>query len=413
MSIQKNKEQLLTTSDTFCMAPWVHIHTSPTGIAAPCCIASGDYEKGVGNSREQSLIQIVNSDKMNQLRLDMLNGVKNSMCSTCHNHEEHGVDSFRKSFNKEQAKHFDESLSLTKEDGSLSEFKMRYFDIRFSNICNFKCRTCNSSFSTQWELEDKRNERPGFWVIPKNNRKELVDEVLEHIEHINIAYFAGGEPLITEEHYIILEEMIRQGRTDIALRYNTNLSNLRFKDKDLLGLWKQFTNGVFVYASIDHYGERAEYIRHGTDWAKVEENFIAVKNIPDLHVQMNTVLSVYNYMTLGEFYQYLVDKNLYSPTDLTYSLYNMITPTEMAAHILPVAYKDQGKNKIIKLVKYLKNKGFNKNKTEKLDEVIPWVYSKHTWDSQKEAFWEETARLDKIRNQDFKKTFPELRGIMK
>ena len=116
--------------------------------------------------------------------------------------------------------------------GYLSNFKMRYFDLRFTNICNFKCRTCNSAFSSQWEFENLKRKLPNARVFDKNNKPEFLKEILDHVPYMETAYFAGGEPLITEEHYILLEEMIRLGKTDIQLSYNSNASNLKFKQKD-------------------------------------------------------------------------------------------------------------------------------------------------------------------------------------
>ena len=54
---------------------------------------------------------------------------------------------------------------------------MRYFDIRFSNICNFKCRTCGSGFSTQWEQEDLKNNVYHAKIIPKNDNPDFLKEI--------------------------------------------------------------------------------------------------------------------------------------------------------------------------------------------------------------------------------------------
>ena len=52
-------------------------------------------------------------------------------------------------------KYFDDVIATTDMNtGRIINFRMRYFDIRFSNICNFKCRTCGSAFSSKWEQED-------------------------------------------------------------------------------------------------------------------------------------------------------------------------------------------------------------------------------------------------------------------
>ena len=395
------------------MAPWVHLHTSPLGIAGPCCISeSCNTGEGMGDSKKQSLMEIVNGTKMKQLRMNMINEVHNSECTKCYDQENINIKSFRQQLNQNYNTYYEEALSNTTADGEVSEFKMKYFDIRFNNICNFKCRSCGSEFSTQWEQEDLKSKVPYARIIPKNDNPKFLNEVVEQIQHMETAYFAGGEPLITEEHYILLEEMIKQNRTDIILRYNTNLSNLKFKDKDLLGLWKHFKHRIQVSASIDHYGERAEYIRHGTDWGRVEENFIQVKKTPYISITMNTVLSVFNVLSMHEFYQYLIDKQLYTPKDNVYSMYNMSHPVFIASHILPEEYKLKGKESLEKCVKLLTDNNFKANHIEQPKQSIDWLFSKHTWEEHKTQFRSEIQRLDNLRGEDFSKTFPELAGLL-
>jgi MoaA/NifB/PqqE/SkfB family radical SAM enzyme len=405
-----DKDFLLKESESFCMIPWVHINTSPSGTAQPCCIARPGY--AVGDTTTQSLAEVVNSSGMKQLRLDMLSERKNAMCSLCHEHEKQGIKSFRQSSNIEWDKYFDDAITKTNSDGSIDDFKMRYFDIRFSNICNFKCRTCNSDFSSQWEQEDKRINISYARDVPKNNRQSFVEEVVAHIPNLEIAYFAGGEPLITEEHYIMLEEMIRQGRTDIQLRYNTNLSNLKFKNKDLMALWKNFKNGIFIYASIDHYGKRAEYIRSGTDWGQVESNFRIAKSTPHIKMQINTVLSLYNYMTIHDFYNYLMDNDLYKASDLTYSLYNMVSPFELSAHTLPKDLKEQARPNIEALMTRMKLANHGPDHVYHLKNAIIWAESQDNWEKHRETFKAETLRLDTVRGESFVDTFPELARLM-
>lgn len=409
-----NKKYRLTESKTFCMAPWVHLHTNPSGIAAPCCIAqSCSTFDGVGDAKSQSMIELVNSPKMKQLRLDMLNDVKNPECAACHNVEDYGVRSSRNHLNIDWGNtYYDECIQNTKSDGSLSEFKMRYFDIRFSNICNFKCRSCGAGFSSQWEQEDLKNSLNYARVIAKNDNKDFLNDVINQIQYMDQAYFAGGEPLITEEHYILLEEMIKQGRTNIKLRYNTNLSNLKFKDKDLLGLWKHFEKEIMISASIDHYGERAEYIRHGTDWATVENNFKIIRTLPYLKLQMHSVLSVFNMLSMHEFYQYLFDKKLYDRKHYPNTIYNLDFPEILSCNILPPKYKEKGKQSLEAVISMLTKRRFRNSHTSIIKNVIPMALANDTWEDKKEEFRNEIHRLDKIRGEDFSKTFPELAGLL-
>jgi len=407
----EQKQELLTKNGSFCMLPWISMHVTPVGVGTPCCIGNQLYP--VGNANEKSLIELVNSDAMKDLRRDMLEGVKNPICSACHRHEEQGIYSFRNNINEENmfGQFFDEALAATDVTGEIGQFKMRYFDLRLSNICNMKCRTCNSHYSSQWENEDAKQGRT-IITIEKDKRSMYVDDVLQHIPYITMAYFAGGEPLITEEHYIMLEEMIRLGRTDVRLRYNTNLSNLKFKNKDLLQLWSHFTKKIEVYASLDHYGPRAEFIRSGTDWNQVEENFRKVKNVPYVATQINSVLSIFNFVTFSEFYHYLLDKNLYTPQDRANTIYNMISPVHIAALALPVHLKLQGIQGIESVIKRMTSLDFSADHIQPLIDAKKWVLVDNTWETHKELFQQETNHLDKLREEKFAEIFPELAELL-
>ena len=168
MNIDKN--YLLNDSKEFCMFPWLHLNVTPKGDIYPCC--SNDYTTPFGNTKEVSLKDAFNNDKMKQLRLDMLNGKKNKICDFCYKHEDSGPHSFR-NYSKEMfADRFDDTVPTTLEDGTVPDFNMHYFDIRFSNICNFKCRTCGSEFSSQWGAEMRKNYDPNHPIGKKKIYKE-------------------------------------------------------------------------------------------------------------------------------------------------------------------------------------------------------------------------------------------------
>ena len=136
--------------------------------------------------------------------------------------------------------HYDEIIPTTQEDGTVEEFKMRYFDIRFSNICNFKCRTCGSEFSSQWGAEMQKNFDPKHPIVihVDDGKGSVLEEVLTHIEHIDLAYFAGGEPLIMPEHYNILKHLYDNTPLEVMYR-KTSESFEEFETRALhLGMQK-------------------------------------------------------------------------------------------------------------------------------------------------------------------------------
>lgn len=403
-----NKDFLLNDSKTFCMFPWLHLNATPKGDVYPCC--SNDYTQPVGNTKDNTLKEIFNCDKMKDLRLDMLNEKKNSICDFCYKHEDSGPHSFR-NYSKEQFAHrFDEIVPTTQADGTVDEFKMRYFDIRFSNICNFKCRTCGSEFSSKWGEEMRKNYDPNHPVVihVDDNKGTVLEEVLEHIEHIDLAYFAGGEPLITDEHYVMLEEMIRKNRTDITLRYNTNASNIKYKKHDLLELWKHFKK-VELSCSIDHYGERAEYMRKGTDWGKVEQNLLIFRDLDYISFQMNTVFSIFNYSTITEFYQYLKDQNIVRTDDWYHSLYLAVHPNYYCAKTLPRELKEEAAIKALKWAEV--NKDDKTCISNLMRDAVNFANERDQWADYKAEFLMHTGSGDRIRDENFWKTFPELNKL--
>lgn len=402
MTVDKN--HLLNESKVFCMFPWVHLNVTPKGDIYPCC--SNNYTDPVGNTKVITLKEAFNSEKMKELRLNMLNDKPTKICDLCYKQEETSPHSFRKYSIEHFAKNFDELVPATNPNGSLDEFKMRYFDIRFSNICNFKCRTCGAEFSSQWAAENKINN-PSHPILfhADDSKGQLLEEVLTHIDHIDLAYFAGGEPLITEEHYIILEELIRKGRTDVVLRYNTNASNIKFKQYDLLDLWKRFDR-IEVSCSIDHYGDRAELLRHGTDWGKVEKNLLMFRDLDYVEFQMNTVFSIFNYQTITDFYSYMEEKGIVRKGDWHHTLYLAPYPPYYASKALPKSLKIEADRKIAEFIAAHPDnfKAINHS----LNDASLFANAEHTWTEQKEKFLYMNDRLNGLRNEDLFRVFPEL-----
>jgi radical SAM protein with 4Fe4S-binding SPASM domain len=175
------------------MAPWVHIHTHPTGETYLCCYSRGIAE--LGNTKSNSLEEIWNSDRMKQTRVNMLNDVPSDECSKCYEKENAGFNnSMRTHFNKYFGKYIP-LTNQTKPDGTFNDFKIRYFDIRFSNLCNFRCRICSPNFSSNWYGDYKKLNIPvehSQVIYPGKTEDDMLQQIGPHIEHLDQIYFAGG-----------------------------------------------------------------------------------------------------------------------------------------------------------------------------------------------------------------------------
>lgn len=389
-----NKDFLLNESETFCILPWISMMMPPSGHIYPCCVSEMQhtFDDPYRFGRIEDDIDItINNDKFKELRLNMLNNVKSKSCDKCYLTK--GF-SFREGNNQKFAHLFDETVPNTNIDGSIDNFKMRYVDLRFSNVCNFKCRTCGPIYSSSWthEYTTHVDKSHGINVVIKPNT-DIIEKLTEHIDSIEEVYFAGGEPILMDEHYQLLDLLISKNRTDVRLFYNTNASRLSYKDKNIFDYWKHFTN-INVSASIDHIGERAEYIRHGTDWAIVEQNLININNFENVNFSISNVVSIYNYLTLDMFYERLTNLNLINN--------NVI-------HLF--CYGPMFANPII-LPKRLKTIGNNIISNYPAMQYIDYVNSKDCWEEYRNEFQRETKFYDSIRNEDFVKVFPELREMI-
>ena len=283
--LDDKKRFLLDSSQRFCMLPWIHLHAAPDGAAYPCCYSTN--VQTVGSVKKKTLAEIWNDKPQRRLRTNMLNEKPSTECRRCYEQEEAGFFSGRKSANKHFG-HYIDRIDKTLEDGTHPEFQMTYWDIRFSNLCNLRCRSCGHIVASQWYQDQAKLAGPE-WKLHNSvlnyagrTEMDMWEQLEPHLDYVEQIYFAGGEPLLMEEHYNILEELLKRGRTDVRLIYNTNFTHTDLKGKSVFEYWRQFKS-VAVGASLDDQHARAEYIRKGTEWHKVIANRAEmIRTCPDV-----------------------------------------------------------------------------------------------------------------------------------
>ena len=414
-SLTDNQKFKLTESKIFCMMPWVHFHGFPDGRAYPCCTA--DYWHPVGNLREQTMVQIWNNEKYKQLRLNMLNEVKSEECKHCYEREEHGFFSLRNDANKTYGHHIDE-IQLTEKDGHHPEFKLRYWDVRFSNLCNFSCRSCGPIFSSNWyndhvKLYNRKPDVLGREMLrveyTAGDEDAMLEQMIPHIPYLEQVYFAGGEPLIMKEHYFMLEKLIEYGKTDVRIQYNTNFSELRYKDKHVFDYWKHFKN-VSVGASLDASGSRAELMRKGTDWNQTLSNRKKmIEEVPHVDFYINATISAMNVLHVLDFHREWTELGLIKAKDFNVNLCQ--SPEWYRVDILPEQFK---KDVIVpaykKHIEWLEPQDKLQRATSGYKSLVNLLTAQDA-SHLLPRFKEEIKKLDNIRNENFWNTFPELNGI--
>jgi len=402
--LTEREKFLLEDSKTFCIYPWIHLHAYPTGEAYPCC--HGEMQYPVGDCRKNTLEEIWQGAAMTQLREDMLAERPNPACGRCYEQEQAGFFSGRRSANKHHGHH------IKKLDSN--PFEMTYWDIRFSNLCNLSCRSCGHIFSSSW-YQDQAKLAGADWArknrplnIAGRSATDMWEQLLPHMDYVEQIYFAGGEPLMMDEHYRILEELERRGRFDVRLIYNTNFTQVRLKDRVVFDYWRRF-DSVAVGASLDAMGPRAEYIRRGTDWDTVRRNREQMLEIcPRVDFYISPTLSIMNAWHLPDFHRSWVDLGLIRPQDLNVNI--LQDPAHLRIDIAPMKYKQRLRVKFEEHLAWLRPQDPLNRATVGFESAVNFMMATDNTELLP-RFWHKTRELDAIRGENCLLALPELEAL--
>jgi hypothetical protein len=246
-----------------------------------------DTSAGTGRYIPISLDDHWNSEHMRSVRRRMLAGETLPECEVC-NDKLLNTDVYRTYFWHLFKHKYAEVLASTDADGATT-MKPVSWDYRFSNLCNFKCRTCGDMLSSAWETEQRQHNMID-WTNPKNNwmvpeikqqitqfqdtqiEAEFAQAVAEH--RVEEVYWVGGEPLMYEQHWRYMKQIVDQDDGGLVYaRYNTNLSRVQYRGIDLYSDILDHIRDWQICASIDGTGAIGEYIRTGLSWPVFLENF--------------------------------------------------------------------------------------------------------------------------------------------
>lgn len=290
----------------FCTAPWTHTYISPQSERRLCCAsreqhsfqkqyidASNDKKYGeVSESKTAlddyqpvSLAEHWNSEYMKDIRRKLMAGERISQCDVC-NDDLLSISSYRKwftgfLFTGKIQECFDKT-----DDTGFTTMEPISFDYRYSNLCNFKCRMCGEQLSSSWETEKKQHDlwspkNQPFMIPEVKTAMQTFQQTVVEPEFKNAIsrgiveeiYWVGGEPLMYDTHWWALKEMVSNvSAKNCYLRYNSNLSRVRYGKQDLYDYLPQFKDWMMC-ASIDGTGDIVEFIRTGIKWEDWLDNF--------------------------------------------------------------------------------------------------------------------------------------------
>lgn len=404
----KKEQYLLTQSQTFCMYPWIHLHAYPTGVAYPCCMADMNYP--IGDCKTHTLAEIWNDQPLKDIRIKMLNNEPVDACARCYEKEKSGFVSGRQSANTHHGHHIQRALD-TNPDGSLDQFQMAYWDIRYSNLCNLRCRSCGYIFSSQWYGDQVQlagaewKSKNSALIYAGRTETDMWEQLVPHLDYVEQIYFAGGEPLLMEEHYHILDELERRKRFDVRLVYNTNFTHTQLKNRSVFDYWKKF-DSVSVGASLDASHRRAEYIRKGTNWEQIVRNRQQMLQVsPEVDFYISPTVSIFNAHHVVDFHREWVELGLIGAQDLNVNV--LQDPPFYRIDIAPMDYKQVLAERFERHLDWLRPQDHLRRATVGFESAIKFMQATDNSDLLAK-FWHKTQQLDHMRQESWQDFVPEL-----
>lgn len=440
-NLKSTKEELDAIGPGMCLAKWtqttLHLgvgHTHSCHHPRTHIIPISEIKKNPSALHNTSTKKLA--------RKEMLSGQRPSECHYCWNIEDNAPedsevysDRVYKSADVWSLPHFDQ----VKQVGHEGDINPSYLEVSFSYACNFKCAYCSPEISSKWMEEIKQ-----YGHYPTSRRYNNIQHVIaqdkmpipEREENPYVDAFwkwwpdlyptlhtfriTGGEPLMTKHTFRVLDYIIANPNPNLELAINSNAVVPGTLFDDFIEKIKhieqhRLVKSVTFYTSCEAHGAKADYIRHGLDYAKWYENCSRLlREVPTIHF---SIMSTYNALSVTSYTEFLSDvlklKKDYNQLGrrISIDIPYLDHPKWLNVGILPMSYKQL----ILDQIKYMKKHkigffrrvGFDSSEIAKL-ERIQYLFSDRPDITNQKDFVLFFDEHDRRRGTDFLATFPEM-----
>lgn len=364
------------------------IAISYDGIVKPCCKWQVDSEWKSKNhySMIETLENWHNSATLVEKRKQLENNIWPENCIRCKNDEAAGVASMRQNGESAYQNYNEKDVTL---------------EIRPGNVCNFACQSC-------WPEASSRvtnfMHRAGLL-----NRQHIVSDAIDDFDFLNSiadrirdVVVLGGEPFYDKHCKQFFEWAIRNLNANIMI-----FTNGLYIDYDFI---EKYSANITLIFSLDAIEKPAEYIRYGSDWKIVLENYQKCKTFKQVEIRVNVTLSVYNFIYLSDLILFLADD--------WPGLVTMGYPSEK--HLQPEVIPLHHRTNIIKNLKLLnkkiKNTNINEDQKCNVISMLKSIINRLSSDSEdknaRQYLCDYIKKMDTVKNINIQDYCPELYEIL-
>jgi len=291
-----------------CPAFYLDATIDPTGSYSPCTALGG------GSFKFDQTFKLTWADPaLEDVRQRSQQGEQLKMCSRCWSEEKLGFTSERQYLIK------DLPTGLDYTDKNYYMSGPRHLNIKVSNICNLRCRTCQSKDSYLYHIEGEYYEKKNnishtAYTIDKFKKHfsdSQLDELFEFSGNLERIELYGGEPFLDDQIPKYLLRLVTTGLAkNIDLCVSTNATHA------LTDQWRKILTGfkeVVINTSIDGIGSKFTYLRHPGKWEDAEHNIKEFFNLEYTNTNITVVpvvtVSALNVWNISEVFDYFANYN--------------------------------------------------------------------------------------------------------
>jgi len=317
-----------------------------------------------------------------------------------------------------------------------------YVEVNFSNVCNLQCSYCSPQFSSSWSKEineygayptSNKHNSPEYFVgdrHPIRNREHnpYLDafwrwwpELYGNLKHFRMT---GGEPLMDKNTYRVFDYILENPKPDLHLNVTSNFSQDEYVfDKYIRYVDKLCSNSTLEhfmqFVSLDGWGSRAEYGRHGLDFELMKSNverfltevpsrssitFIITMNVLNITSIKDLLFWI---LELRKKYSKNYQRIWFDTPILREPKWQCIDqlPESYAWKLEQVGYWMQPQIETVDT----RYNGFKDYEVAKIERVVAWMRHHRNTSNQVQAdFYRFFAEHDRRRKTNFLQTFPEM-----
>ena len=423
-------------NEKFCLMPFITLNTRPNGQVKPCSQVMGmpglkkdttaedilNSKNDFLNLTKDSVEEIWNSKFMQDFRMKKINGEYIEFCETCYQEDAMGADSKRSAV---ISKFYDDNKHLIEEahkNNGYMETKPVWWEMRLSSICNQACRMCipQTSSKMRQEFEKFAEELPTS--IRQNTETAVkqfnlngylgdsdffLDQFYEALPDMKYLELHGGEPTNDKKLWQVVEKIVELGHNKhIHIHVHTNIHALKPRH---IELWDNFKSG-WIGVSIDAYGKENEYIRHGSNWEKINQNLKLLKGLgPHWHKWITSSVMAYNCCTMHKLLDWFNEYQAkHGMQDLWWRMDPVTNPNLMRLEHIPMEMRLEAIQPLIELILETPCKPTRES-------IGVLIKSLTSTQKPSEGSFQElidyTRILDIKRNQSLKEVFPHLKEV--